>query len=129
MFPYLRSGDRLIVKRRDFTSVKTGNIILFKNQQLSPEHGLTAHRVIRIISNTEFITKGDNLISNDPGVRRVDEIVGRVVMLVRRNRILPLTIGLYGWLGKLMAFCSKRNFTPGIIVSRLKLVKGIVFLL
>jgi signal peptidase I len=125
MYPLVKPGDRLIVKRGNYGPAKLGDIVLFENKQSSPDPELTAHRVVRIISHNRFITKGDNLLKNDPGVRSSHEIVGQAVMLARKNRLVPLTRGLYGWAGRLMACYSRRNMTPGIIMSRVKQLAGL----
>ena len=125
MYPLVKPGDRLIVKRGAYGPAKLGDIVLFENKQSSPARELTAHRIVRIISHNRFITKGDNLLKHDSGVRSSHEIVGQAVMLVRKSRLVPLTKGLYGWTGRLMACYSRRNMTPGIIMSRVKQLAGL----
>ena len=125
MFPFLRPGDRLIIKREPYGPAKLGDIVLFEHEQSSPVRELTAHRIVRIISHNRFITKGDNLLRPDPGIRSSHEIVGQAVMLIRKSRLAPLTRGLYGWVGRLMACYSRRNMTPGIIMSRVKQLAGL----
>ncbi|MBW2614844.1 MAG: S24/S26 family peptidase [Deltaproteobacteria bacterium] len=125
MYPFLRPGDRLIIKREPYGPAKLGDIVLFEDKQSSPLWELTAHRIVRIISHNKFITKGDNLLKHDSGIRSSREIVGQAVMLVRKNRLMPLTKGLYGWVGRLMARYSRRNITPGIIMSRVKQLAGL----
>lgn len=125
MYPSVKPGDRLIVRRGGYGPAKLGDIVLFENKQSSPNRELTAHRIVRIISHNRFITKGDNLTRQDSGVRSSHEIVGQAVMLVRKNRLVPLTRGWYGWVGRLMACYSRRNMTPGIIMSRVKQLAGL----
>lgn len=125
MYPLVKPGDRLIVKRGAYGPAKLGDIVLFENNQSSPDRGLTAHRIVRIISRNRFVTKGDNLLRHDPGVRSSHDIVGQAVMLVRKNRLVPLTKGLYGCVGRLMACYSRKNMTPGIIMSRVKHLAGL----
>lgn len=125
MYPFLRPGDRLIMKREPYGPAKLGDIVLFADKQSSPPLELTAHRIVRIISHNRFITKGDNLLKHDSGIRSSHEIVGQAVMLVRKSRLVPLTKGLHGWTGRLMACYSRRNMTPGIIMSRVKQLAGL----
>ena len=125
MYPFLRPGDRLIIKREPYGPARLGDIVLFENEPSSLPTKLTAHRIVRILSNNRFMTKGDNLLRYDSGVRSSREIVGQAVMLVRKNRLVPLTKGLYGYVGRLMARYSGKNMTPGIIMSRLKRLAGL----
>jgi signal peptidase I len=124
MAPMVRPGDRLIVEKGPQMTVRLGDVVLFKNDQAVNTEGLTAHRVIQIDAGHRFITKGDNLTRPDLGFKVMEDITGRAVALIRKKRLWPLNKGLYGGLGKVMARSSRRNITPGILLSRLKGLAG-----
>lgn len=119
MFPFLRPGDRLIIEQRPSRPLRPGDIVLLGDNQ-SISHGYTAHRIIKKVKAKRFITKGDNMWLSDSATRAIDEIKGRVVLIIRNRRLISLTHGLYGRMGGLIAFLSKKNITPGLIASRLK---------
>ena len=61
MWPALKKGDLIFVKKVDSKEVKIGDIVVYKNQ-----NGFTIHRVIEIKEDS-IITKGDaNNISDAP---------------------------------------------------------------
>jgi len=125
MFPMLRPGDRLVVEKGCSSPMRAGDVVLVKPDSSSGA-GLTAHRIIRVDDRHRFVTKGDNLFKPDPGLKGPEDIIGRVTAVIRRNRLKSLKRGLYGRLWKGMARCSRRNLTPGLILSRLKGLKGLL---
>ena len=118
MFPFLRPGDRLIVRRGASLSPGIGDIVLFHPEQARGPRTLTAHRIVSRSGRGRFITKGDNLSLPDPGSRVTDDIEGIAVMLFRKGRPLSLITGPRGWAGKWVAWCSRNNLTPGILLAR-----------
>ena len=75
---------------------------------------------IRDSKDNRLITKGDNLIKPDRGTRDPSEIMGQAVILIRKNRMIPLERGPYGWLGRLMAYSYRVNIVPALILPGLR---------
>ncbi len=87
MWPWLRSGDVLSVRRKDPAHIHPGEIVLFLR-----EGRLYAHRVIRRISHSGravLITKGDALPRADAPLAD-DELLGRVFRVRRAEREFAL---------------------------------------
>jgi signal peptidase I len=126
MYPFLRTGDRLLVEREIHTPVRIGQILIFRENHSSAGHTYTAHRVVKKIGNDRFITKGDNLFKPDPGIRSIREAAGIAVMLIRGQRLIHIKKGLYFRIGKLFAYLSRKNFTPGLLMARIKRIPGLL---
>jgi len=80
MVPVINKLDHILVTPCDKSSIKTGDIIVYRKFQ---DH-LTVHRVVNIVklSDTRFycITKGDNNDDEDPYRVMNHEIIGIVKM-------------------------------------------------
>jgi len=120
MFPFLRPGDKLVVRRGPSLKLRTGNIVLYRKTHSQSIPSLMAHRIVRKISEEHFITKGDNLESTDPGICRLDEVIGQVIFVIRKARLVSLDTGPYAWLQGPIALFSRINCTPGIVARRFK---------
>lgn len=80
MLPALWPGDRLVVRRREFSEVQAGQIVLY-----SRGGGLVAHRVVRRVSGPDgerLVTRGDSVRQDDSPVQK-SEVVGVVVSVMR----------------------------------------------
>ena len=77
MRPFLRGGETLTIRRAAVSSLRRGDLILFKNRQGLP----VVHRIVRKIRGHDgailFETKGDALLTTDGPVDGGD-ILGRV---------------------------------------------------
>ncbi len=107
MAPFLRGGEVLILKKANCSSLKRGDLILFR----SPLGISILHRIVRIKCGkngvSSFQTKGDRLIAFDEPVFK-DEILGKVCVVekgtksidmetkaqIRRNYLIAVT-GLF----------------------------------
>ena len=88
MFPFLRKGDLLTIEPLSMDKIKHGDVVVFERDEK-----WIAHRVIKIHSNdglTEFTTRGDARVSNDPPVRK-ENYIGIVSYLERNNTCISLT--------------------------------------
>lgn len=126
MYPFLRTGDQLLVEKEIHSPIKIGQILLFKGHHSSAGRAYTAHRVVQKIDNDRFITKGDNLFKPDPGIRRTREAAGIAVMLIRGRRLINIKKGLYCRIGKLFAYLSRKNFTPSLLMTRIKRIPDLL---
>jgi len=88
MLPAVRPGDRLVVRRRDFSEVQAGQIVVYYRGG-----GLVAHRVVGRSGSAgstdsagdQLLTRGDSLQQDDSPVQ-ASEMVGEVVRIERGGR-------------------------------------------
>jgi signal peptidase I len=88
MFPWMRSGDQVFVRRWNFELLRPGDVILFERNE-----AFFVHRVIRIEAGPAgartAITKGDALDTVDTPVTEV-EFVGRATRIHRGKRHIDI---------------------------------------
>jgi signal peptidase I len=100
MAPLIREGDTIQVINNKTGSLKVGDVVVFiRNNEL------ITHRLIKI-KNEYYYTKGDQIITIDPPVKKKD-FLGLVVSVCWRDRQLNLMskqwilanriIGILGW--------------------------------
>jgi signal peptidase I len=107
MFPWIRSGDYVFVRRTGFESASVGQVILFERNQR-----LFVHRVIRRLADESvgrngslLIAKGDALDGNDTPVSEA-EFLGRVTRIHRGHRHIDLEFLGRILLGRFLALVS-----------------------
>jgi hypothetical protein len=91
MLPSIWPGETLVVERISSEHVRIGDVVL-----TGRDSGLRAHRVASIVGNGEtrqWITQGDALSTPDPPVNE-DELLGRVVYLIRGRKCIPVSAEL-----------------------------------
>jgi signal peptidase I len=82
MWPTLKPGDILIIKKQK--NYLPGDIITFKSGKTTITHRL-------IETDTQLLTKGDNMLSFDYPIR-LNNILGAVVAIIRKgNRIIQFS--------------------------------------
>jgi signal peptidase I len=113
MFPWIRPGDLLFVRKCEFEAVSRGDVILF-------EQGgrFFVHRVIRRVAlagaesrsskNDALVTKGDALDGEDLAVS-ADQFLGRVIRIHRRRRHIDLQSLWRTLLGRALARLSLKS--------------------
>ncbi len=87
MWPWLRSGDAISVRREDAARIHLGEVVLFAR-----EGRLFAHRVIRKLARdgrAVLITKGDALPHADAPLESA-ELLGRIFRVRRAGREFAL---------------------------------------
>jgi signal peptidase I len=88
MVPSILPGDFISVRRAGIPDISAGEIVLFFR-----DARFFVHRVVRRISlsggESSLITRGDRLLYDDPAVS-ADQLLGRVVLIERNNRQVPL---------------------------------------
>ena len=94
MYPTLQKGDIILIKRNN--DYKKGDIITYDYES----DYLVTHRIIE--KNTKFfITKGDNNNSEDDNFIQLDNIKGKVILILnRKNQISIFLLILF-----LVLFC------------------------
>jgi signal peptidase I len=90
MYPFIRSGESLLVERVEPNDLRRGDVVLAKL-----ERGLTAHRIVRIEREqgevSRIQTRGDNCSENDPPFTP-DQLVGRIVLAKFRNLVTIIAL-------------------------------------
>jgi signal peptidase I len=88
MYPWIRSGDQVFVRRWDIDRISPGDVVLFERDQ-----EFFVHRVLRRTraANGEslLVTKGDALDSQDQAVSS-SEFLGRATRIHRKNRHIDI---------------------------------------
>jgi signal peptidase I len=120
MFPWMRSGDQVFVRRWNFELLRPGDVILFERNE-----EFFVHRVIRTESGKgaakTVVTKGDALDSADVPVTE-EEFVGRATRIHRGKRHIDIQSLGQRVAGRTLARLSKFSaavYAPLRIVKRL----------
>ncbi len=82
MEPMIMPGDVILVKKIDTASIKVGDVIQFKREDI-----LISHRVIAIVENSQngtksYRTKGDNNNSEDNEPVTPERVKGKIIQVV-----------------------------------------------
>ena len=89
MYPTLQKGDIILIKK--YNNYKNGDIITYDYEG----NYLVTHRIIEK-NNNFFITKGDNNNSKDDNFIQLDNIKGKVILILnRKNQILIFLLVIF----------------------------------
>ena len=90
MYPILRIGDTIIVKKILPDKVTKGDIVTYyaKDRSLKITHRVT--KVKRAIEGPIFYTKGDNVPNEDLYPIVEDMLIGKVVAVIRGSKMIAL---------------------------------------
>jgi signal peptidase I len=104
MYPFLRGGDVVTLRRVPVTALRRGDLVLFRS---APYRSLLLHRILTVGGVGEGATvrtRGDNLLQADRSVAG-GEVLGRVVRVERAGRGEPIELESARWraAGRLMA--------------------------
>jgi len=108
MFPWIRSGDLVFVRRFAFEQASRGDVVLFER-----DARLFVHRVLRGGANgagaaDTLVTKGDALDREDMPVSRA-EFLGRVIRIHRDDRHIDMESMGQKLLGRFLASVSRAS--------------------
>ena len=107
MRPFIHSGDALLIEPRDGAKLKIGDVILYRR----PSGTYVVHRLIKKNGSAVLITKGDSLNYYDASIP-AEQVMGRVIQIEGRGRLLRLQAGpsrAFGWLLAWLARGRNRN--------------------
>jgi signal peptidase I len=104
MYPFVRTGDMLLIEPKIPSELKIGDLVLYRRE--SGVH--IVHRLIRKNGLTSLITRGDGLFYDDPPVP-VDQVLGRVIAVERDGRSRKLDSPLNKVFGRVWAKLSPMN--------------------
>ena len=116
MYPFLKPGDRLVVKRLPSENYQIGDVVIKRNI----ENRLMAHRLVKLLPNGRGITKGDSLLALDPEPVDLSCLIGRVEMAVRKGRLISISSGIRSRAKGFYATLSRKGLTSGSIKLRIK---------
>jgi signal peptidase I len=90
MFPFIREGDFILVKRVPLNTITPGDTILFESED-KREVCHNVAEIKRVGDVLWFHTKGYKSASYDAAPIRQDRVLGKVVALRRKNKVIDLT--------------------------------------
>lgn len=96
MYPLLKDLDTLYFVPYGGQTLKSGDVILFKNKKSDKAITIT-HRIVSI-NDVTIITKGDNNLCIDNFLVDTSDIIGLVVQVKRGNKIFRVRNGGVGML-------------------------------
>lgn len=77
MEPSIHEGDYILVKATDVSELEEGDIICFYSND-SAIYGMpNTHRIVRMLDDGSFITRGDANNIDDPVTVKADKIIGK----------------------------------------------------
>jgi hypothetical protein len=118
MYPFLKPGDRLVVRRVPAAVLQVGDILVFPGE----DNRMTAHRLIKLSPEGVAVTKGDSMFRADTAPLDLESgIADRVVAVIRGRRFICVSSGCRSKVKYGVAWLSRRNLTPCAIKLKLKL--------
>ena len=81
MYPFLKPGDRIVVKIAQQNSLQIGDIIVAP----SGKDRFLVHRLIKILPPDRCILKGDSLLNPDPEPIKLSDISGKVIDIEKES--------------------------------------------
>jgi len=115
MYPFLKPGDRLVIRKILPHNIQIGDILaVHTGRQLS------VHRVVKTLPDQQFITKGDSILSPDHLPVQAGAMVGKVAIILRGRRLIPVATGYRERFKPLYAWLSIRNITWGALKVNIK---------
>lgn len=118
MWPVLRAGDEVTLRRVPVSDLQTGCIVAVRR-----EGRLFVHRLVAISASdvkTDLITRGDTLPAQDPPAS-AEEFIGIVETVVRKGRVVQLNSRsqrTLGWAFARLAPLSRFWFPAALAVKR-----------
>lgn len=105
MTPSLKKGDLLLVRKNKEDRYEIGDIVT-ADITIGQEKICLTHRIVRILSDGRYVTKGDANTSVDGLFLKPEQIKGKVIgniphfgtlCLGIRKNILPILLLILGW--------------------------------
>jgi len=118
MYPFLKPGDRLVVRRVPAAHVHIGDILVIPGEG----NRMIAHRLIKLSHEGGAVTKGDSMFRADTvPVDLESGIADQVVAVIRGRRFFSVSSGFRSKMKYGYALLSRRNMTPCAVKLKLKL--------
>lgn len=87
MWPFLKAGEKLIIKKTSIDSLGAGDIVLYTNN-----NQIVCHRLIKKIKQgygCVLCVRGDNCLSLPEQVTK-DKFLGKAIGIVKKEKIISL---------------------------------------
>lgn len=100
MWPFIRSGDKILVKNITAEDLSIGDVILYRVNGY-----LACHRLIKkALSGSEYLlyTRGDNT-AGQAQIITADMLIGRVTGVLKRGRVVNFTSLLWMVINRFIA--------------------------
>lgn len=91
MYPFIKSGDRIVVRKLSAEDLKIGDIILYKSNRGSQS---ICHRLVRKEKSEKgmmLFVRGDTAIASEAVSE--DCLIGQVVDIIRNGKVMSLNSG------------------------------------
>lgn len=88
MEPSVHNGDYIVIEKTESSELAEGDIICFYSHDSAIYGMLNTHRIVRVLDDGSFITKGDANNIEDPVAVTADTIIGKYAGKVRILRWL-----------------------------------------
>lgn len=112
MFPFLLPGNIVRIENVELSSINTGDIIVFKQNEK-----LVLHRVVKLIEQS-IITKGDSLIREDD-IANQAYIIGKVVEYGTKDKMNTVNTFSFKLYSKIIIYSRWFN---GYILNPLSII-------
>lgn len=112
MRPFVRHSDRVLVRRADAAGLRTGDIVLYRQQGRQ-----VCHRLVRKEgggSGMRLYVRGDADRSRYKEPLRQEDVIGKVEGIYRQGRFIKVSGGYRGAINRLIVLL------PGLILLALK---------
>ena len=101
MAPILQPGDQVIVEGKTGIVFYRGDIVVCNRSA-----DLVTHRLVSIVDDDLFLTKGDNHLYLDPPIVMAD-ILGRVTKINKREKVIDLKSVEWVTINRLIGCCGR----------------------
>lgn len=81
----LKPGDKLTIEMVPFDQIRKGDVLIFRRTH-EEQNDFIAHRVSRI-TRKGLSTKGDNCFDLDKESVQKENVIGKVILFVRRGKV------------------------------------------
>lgn len=121
MYPWLRPGDQVFIRRWDFARIVAGDVILFERENRLYVHRVIGRRTMKCgdVHSDFLVTKADALDKQDPPVS-AREFLGRATRIHRGRRHIDLESMGQSMLGRVLAGVSTLS---GVIYRPIRFAK------
>jgi len=102
MWPFLRPGEKLIIKRVTAKALKIGDIILYRL-----DNQLVCHRLVKIKEDAGYLlyTRGDNSSSKSEPVKE-EMLVGKAIGVLKNGKVINLEGFFWQMLNRFVAMAA-----------------------
>ncbi len=116
MYPFLKPGDKLVVKPVLAASIEKGDIVIIRDDS----NKIIAHRLVKKLTGDTGITKGDSLLSQDSETINLSKIIGKLETIARKRKFIPVSSGYRNRIKGVFVWLSTRCMTSGALRLRAK---------